>query len=306
MSLDELWQVQRDFFDVVRAEKSDLTDQQFCYSLVLHLHHEVTELLDAIGGPWKTHIDDSNILRRPQVLGEVVDITKLAWEVAQVFEVTPDEFRTAFLEKSQVIEERRKSDRFLKSKEQPEMIVFDLDGVLSFYPEWFFRFINWAEGTRFKVEDLKSPDDLWTQIGITIEKYQSLKKKFWESGDASTMPTNADAVDFYMFCKRKGLATVLVTSRDRKGLEKMELDSYKWLKSAGFQFDGVFFDLDKARFIKRHFEHVVMVVEDNAFEVARMKEAGLPAHCLKRPYNKEGETFDDLKDILNKILYERL
>jgi phosphoglycolate phosphatase-like HAD superfamily hydrolase len=293
--LTSMWEIQRSFYEIIREEKSHMSDQEFCHAVILHLHNEVSELLDAVGGPWKLHVNESSAIRKSQVLAEAVDITKLTWEVAIAAGVTADEFYDAFMQKSAIVEERRRCESFLKTPEQQKAtVVFDMDGVLVYYPEYFLEFVDkamlstpWWPGVK-KVEELKSPDDLWTQLGMSLEKYQELKTAFVEDGGLLQLPPVMEALELVDDLRTAGYAVVIVTSRDKSSLEKMELDSYKWLQKYDVRVNGIYFTLDKARFIKKNFNNVTMVVDDHALEVERMKEAGIPAVCLDRPYNRDG------------------
>ena len=299
--LSQLWNIQFDFFSKVRKEKSSMDDQEFARSLILHLYHEVTELMDGIGGSWKTHIRDGQPLKKTQVLGEVVDITKLAWEVAQVFGVTEEEFYQAFIDKSQVVEHRRKSMEFLTMKEQPKTIIFDIDGVLSMYPEAFIDFVNDVTGSHHHISALKSPDDLWMALGMSMEDYQKLKREFWEHDGGETMEPVPCAIETVKRIKSMGFAVVAVTSRNKKDLEKTELATYRWLRQYHLDFDGVYFEQDKARFIKHHIQRPVLVIEDNQVEVSRLHEAGIPSIIVYRPYTDGGVLVDNIPGIIGQM-----
>ena len=302
--LGKLWKIQEDFYQKIRKEKMEMTDQEFAYSLILHLYHEVTELLDGVGGAWKTHIDDGVALKKSQVLGEVVDITKLAWETAQVFGITEEEFYQAFIDKSQVVENRRKANEFLNSDQGPT-IVFDVDGVLTQYPESFFAFVNDVTGSKYSVNDIKSPDNIWVEMGIPVAEYQKLKSAFWEQNGGEMMPPVAWPADTILYARDLGFKVIAVTSRDKKSLEKMELATYRWLDLWSIDLDGVFFDQDKARFIRRHIKSPCLFIDDNFVEVGRAREAGIESILVRRPYNPDGSTYPETKDIIRKIAIER-
>lgn len=307
--LEGMWDAQSKFYKKIRAEKSEMTDQQFCHSLVLHLHKEVSELLDAVGGQWKTHVNEETSIRKSQILMETVDITKLAWEAAIVAGVTPDEFFDAFMMKSTIVEWRRSNERLLNilkptpNSVQKKTVVFDFDGVLVYYPEGFLQYVFAKTDIKVSAADLRSPDDLWTQIGVTLDEYQKLKRDFIEAGGLRSLEPIKEAFGLIKWMKERGYIVVIVTSRDKSSLEKMELDSYLWLQDhkVDHLIDGIYFTQDKARFIKEHFESVELVIEDNAIEVGRLQEAGLPSVCLMRPYNKSiGVDFDGIYDIIER------
>lgn len=302
--LERMWDAQDTFYQLVRSEKKDLSDQQFCHSIILHLYTEVKELLDAVGGPWKTHVKESTNPRKSQILMETVDVTKLAWEIAIAAGVTEEEFHEAFMQKSLIVENRRHCERFLNHPNQSKTVIFDFDGVLVYYPEGFLDFVKSQTGIEVAIDALRSPDDLWTQLGIPLDKYQELKRQFIEGGGLLSLEPVAEAVKLVEDLRVHGYSVAIVTSRDKAALEKMELDSYRWLLLNDVKVDGIYFTLDKARFVKKHFCDVRMFIDDNPLEVERMKEAGIPAMCLDRPYNKNdygnrsGVSFTRIRQVL--------
>jgi hypothetical protein len=295
--LDKMWEAQASFYKKIRAEKSMMSDQEFCHSLVLHLHKEVSELLDAIGGQWKTHVEDKTTTRKSQILMETVDVTKLAWEAAIAAGVTHQEFFDAFMMKSVIVEWRRANQALFNLLKYGNTVVFDFDGVIAHYPEGFLEYVAQKEQIYTTVSGLRSPDDLWTQIGMPLETYTRVKREFVEGGGLRRLTPIYDSIKFMEWLKKRGYLVVIVTSRDKSSLEKMELDSYLWLQDHGVDkiINGIYFTLDKSRFIKEHILKVVVVIEDNAAEVGRLREAGIPAVCLHRPYNPNGERFDEIK-----------
>jgi hypothetical protein len=98
-----------------------------------------------------------------------------------------------------------------------------------------------------------------------------------------------------------GFAVIAVTSRNKKDLEKMELSTYRWLRQYGLEFDGVYFEQDKARFIKHHIQKPLLVIEDNVIETKRMDEAGIPSIMVHRPYNLGGELIDNIPGIVKTM-----
>lgn len=285
--LNRLWAIQQTFYKKVRQEKDDMTDEEFAQALVLHLHVEVSELLDAIGGPWKTHVSSCAGPRQSQVLSEVVDIVKLSTEVAMVYGVSSAEFEKAFVDKSRVVDQRRRSEDFLKAKiDYP--VVLDFDGVLSEYPKPFVDFLVEESGMPIVVDH---PDDVWLKANLGIDQYESLKQKYWETNRPLGALAVACAVAMVQELYDDHIPVVIVTSRDRNYLEATEHATYKWLRQHEVDVDGVYFTSNKAKFIKNHFEHAIVVVDDDADEISRMTAAGLNAVKVDSTEKEDLETF---------------
>ena len=190
---------------------------------------------------------------------------------------------------------------FLNMKEQPKTVIFDIDGVLSMYPEAFIDFVNDVTGSHHHISALKSPDDLWMAMGMSMEDYQRLKREFWEQNGGETMEPVPCAIETVKRIKSMGFAVVAVTSRNKKDLEKTELATYRWLRQYQLDFDGVYFEQDKARFIKHHIQRPVLVIEDNQVEVSRLHEAGIPSIIVYRPYTDGGVLVDNIPGIIGQM-----
>jgi len=294
--LDRLWSIQQTFYKKVRQEKDDMTDEEFAQALVLHLHVEVSELLDAIGGPWKTHVASCVGPRKSQVLSEVVDIVKLSTEVAMVYGVTSAEFEKAFVDKSRVVDQRRRSEEFLAAKiDYP--VVLDFDGVLSAYPQPFVDFLEEESGTPIVVDH---PDDVWLKANLGIDRYESLKQKYWETNRPLRALEVTCAVLLVQELYDNHVPVVIVTSRDRNYLEATEHATYHWLRQHNVDVDGIYFTNNKAKFIKKNFGHAIVVVDDDADEISRMTEAGLNAVKVDSTKGEDLETFKHIRQMIEQ------
>jgi len=294
--VEHLWSIQEAFYNKVRREKDDMTDEEFAQALVLHLHVEVSELLEAIGGPWKTHVASSSGTKQSQVLSEVVDIVKLSTEIAMVYGVTADEFGSAFVDKSKVVDQRRRSEAFLAAKiDYP--VVLDFDGVLSAYPKPFVDFLVEETGMPIVVDQ---PDDVWLKANLGIDKYDRLKQQYWETGRPLKAPAVSCAVAMVQELYDDHIPVVIVTSRDRNYLETTEHSTYQWLRDHGVDVDGIYFTSNKAKFIKKHFENSIVVVDDDADEISRMKLAGLRAVKVNSEKSEDLESFKLVRKIIEK------
>lgn len=297
-SLTEMWEVQEDFYKKVRCDKRKMTDHEFAHSLVLHLHSEGSELLDAVGGPWKTHSSNYEETKKSQVLSEVVDIIKIAMEVSMIYGSTPAEFYDMFMLKSEIVNERRKGEKFLR--EGPtNPVVFDFDGVLAAYPKPFLEFLAAELG---RPMSCNGPDDIWMSLGIPLWQYEELKKKYWESEWPARAAEVYPAVSLIKELSDGGIPVVVVTSRDRNYLESAEHSTYQWLFDHFINVDGVYFTSDKARFIKKHFPDAIVAIDDNEVEAARIKKAGINSVLVNSTYAPDYDAFVFIAEFIKSKL----
>jgi len=176
MDIQKLWDIQSKFFDQVKGMNENMTNEEFCHSLCLHLHAEVSELLEAIGGPWKTHLRKSTEMRKSQVLSEVVDITKLAWEIAIAFGIDSYEFEEKFRLKSRVVKNRLSSEQFLMENQSP-VVVMDFDGVMKEVPCFYFTRPKMEEETGISEYQQNTAEKLLIQKGIIKKRDCGMPKR---------------------------------------------------------------------------------------------------------------------------------
>jgi hypothetical protein len=262
------------------------------------LHSEVSELLDAVGGPWKTHVSNYDATRKSQVLSEAVDIVKLAMEVAMVYDVGEQEFFKKFLLKSKIVDYRRKSEQFLMKK-VTNPVVFDFDGVLADYPGPFLDFLEPWTGA-IKVD---SPDNLWSSTGLDVPLYESLKREYWETSGPLKAPEIACTVRLIRLLKSDNIPVVIVTSRDRNYLENAEHSTYQWLERHDIEVDGVYFTSDKPRFIKKNFSDATIVVDDDEATVSKLEGAGIISKLVNSTNVEDLPAFEEIEAIIYKRWY---
>lgn len=298
--LEKMWKVQKDFLDKVLEKEGYPSPEVYSAKVILHLHTECDELLSAIGGSWKTHAKKSKPSTPSQVLLECVDIMKLTISVAQSFGFSARDFGEAFLTKSEIVEMRFVQNEKLEELRDKSVVLVDIDGVLARYPENFLEFINNSTGSNFSVDSLVTPSDLWLQLGITPRDYERLKHEYRDRGGVRSIELIEESREFLDKISEK-YEVVLITTRDPKGMERIEVDTIKWIEEKGLQHGAVVFcsPYSKAHYIKDNFSNVVAVIDDDKYEVMNLREIGLVSYLLKRPYNPDGLTYDEiLGDIL--------
>jgi hypothetical protein len=113
--LNIIWKIQKSFHEKIKKNYGDLTDEDVGAKYVLHMHSEVNEILEAIGGAWKTYKYE-HPADKQEILKECVDLVKLTIGCMCNFDITEDEFFDAFIEKSRIMEERLQKENDKKCK----------------------------------------------------------------------------------------------------------------------------------------------------------------------------------------------
>ena len=117
--LNIIWKIQKSFHEKIKKNYGDLTDEDVGAKYVLHMHSEVNEILEAIGGAWKTYKVEHPV-NKQEVLKECVDLIKLTIGCMCNFDITVDEFFDAFVEKSRIMEERLRKENDKKKSNKNE------------------------------------------------------------------------------------------------------------------------------------------------------------------------------------------
>jgi len=238
--LNHIWNRQELFNKNFTTDKNpqDMTKE---YSL--HLITEVNSLLETIN--WKIHHkkDTVSVNRRDLIL-EWIDIYKYWLSIGLLWGITPEEFYQYFNEKSELVEQRYLQEYL--PLEDKEIVIFDIDGVLSDYPKTFLNYIASEEGTKIDT-DLIDNLDIYKYLEgrVPTEKIKSYKDYYRKSGMIRSEKVNEGAVELTKLSKGKGYYNIMLTSRPFDTYKNLYLDTFMWLKENGFVFDALISDSKK-------------------------------------------------------------
>lgn len=297
-----------DFGKMTFDEKQSMTKEY-----VLHMLSEANSLLEQVN--WKMHHKKDIQVKRGDLILEIIDVWKYLLSIAILWDVTPDEFYTAFDEKSSLVEQRYLQE--FTSVEGREIVICDIDGVLSDYPETFLDFVISKEREK-GIDHYFSTTDVWS---LDLYKYlegvvpsQALKQykhEYRESGRIRFEKVVKGAKNFLHYLKEKGYYVVLLTSRPFDTYKSLYLDTYTWLVSNGLEFDALFYDSKKRDKVSRLLEtsDVKFVVDDDPKLISNIE--GLDRlkkiYLFDRLYNRDQkfsskvERVSDFDDIISRI-----
>lgn len=238
--LNHIWNRQELFNKNFTTDKNpqDMTKE---YSL--HLITEVNSLLETIN--WKIHHkkDTVSVNRRDLIL-EWIDIYKYWLSIGLLWGITPEEFYQYFNEKSELVEQRYLQEYL--PLEGKEIVIFDIDGVLSDYPKTFLNYIESEEDTKIDTELIDNLDIYkYLEGRIPTEKIKSYKDYYRKSGMIRNEKVNEGAVELTKLSKEKGYYNIMLTSRPFDTYKNLYLDTFMWLKENGFVFDALISDSKK-------------------------------------------------------------
>lgn len=274
--------------------------QQMTKEYVLHLMSESQDLLNEIN--WKMHhkSDEIKINRRDLVL-EWIDVFKYWLSIGLLWDITPEEFFSAFNEKSDLVEQRFLQD--FSSNDGRSVVICDIDGVLSDYPLTFLNYVAECEeyhGNKDIRQKIFSKPvdnlDLYSFLEniVPTDSLMEYKRLYRTSGAIRKESVMDGAKTFLHKLKESGYYVILLTSRPFHKYNNLYLDTHMWLKSNGLEFDMLLHDSKKRDKITKILSDstVKFVVDDDPKIVEGL--LGIDRldkiYLIDRPYNK---TFTD-------------
>jgi uncharacterized HAD superfamily protein len=283
------------------SERTDITKD-----LLLHLMSEMNELLREL--TWKAKRRETSHFVRSNVLEEIVDMLKFVMSIAIIWGFTPEAIFTAFIDKSEVVDQRYRQEYPLYDiiKSGAKVVVLDIDGVLSDWPYCFYKFIaeshygDWRAMADGSInEGTQNPFDALPVDPITIRRW---KDEYRQSGYKRKLDTIPGAVAFTHKLWAQGYKIVLVTARPYHQYSRIFSDTLYWLSENEFRYDAIMWAENKEERVMEEFdpEQVELFVDDNPTNVDRVKACGIRAVLMDRPYNEGGITFEEMLEALNE------
>lgn len=250
-NLYAMWQRQREHWnnEVERCDLGRYTPNDLHLRLCAHMHSEIDEITRC--ADWKLHAAGS-MAPRSHIVEECVDVWKFVLNLLVLHGIEPDEFRTAFEEKSFVVERRVELER-LKARcaaSPTPMLICDIDGVLCNRDEELLAFAETHDhGKGIAVDEMIDSVTDW-KLAHGQAKYEALKRDFYLDGGflrASPMLRSIQALR--KAAAMRGVPILLLTSRDVKRYPHLEFETHEWLRRHAVPHDAVCFATEKERAI---------------------------------------------------------
>lgn len=293
--LISMWKSQKTFnsnfvnFDNLTLEKK----QEYTKEYVLHLLSEANSLLETIN--WKMHHKKDVEVSRSDLVFETIDVWKYLLSIILIWDITPEEFLEAYYEKSQLVEQRYVQE--FSDRSGKDIVICDIDGVLSNYPHDFLEFVKNQLSTdseslvKFSSDDVDQIDLYQYLSGVVSQEFLGECKHLYRSTGMSRRESVIDgAREFLVKLKEEGYYVVLLTSRPFDKYRSLFVDTYVWLESNRIPFDMILSDSKKrgkvVKFLKT--SNVKFVVDDDPRIVSGLESVNdlSKIYLINRPYNE--------------------
>jgi len=310
--VQKMWQRQSKFnANFIREDASEQEKQAYTKDLIIHLEHELHEVLDETN--WKMHKHSSNPVDLHMIREEVVDAFKYLLDIAITWGMTPEQFEHIFNEKSDFVEFRYEMEQKLEElRDGDRVCAVDIDGVLADYPAYWVDYVEKATGRVFDGEtawDRKA----CMEVEISPVMLSHLKDQYRRSGEERNVPLIDDYVPSFMRAlKGAGYDVVAISARPAKRYHNLPGDTLYWMTHHGMNVDALFFDDEKHVTITKYVPKLKFIIEDefpNALKVAR---SGYKVYLVDKDekydsisapeWNENITIVRSLKEILNDLV----
>lgn len=293
-------QIQNSFQNLVGM--NDMDNVLATKELVLHILSECDELLREIA--WKARRRQNAPPVRSNILDEITDLMKLVVAIGCTWGFDHEQMFQAFIEKSDVMEQLYRQEFPLYEIIQSGALVvaIDIDGVLADYPRCFYDWVSLE--TSITPCDYDSSDPFVAFSGrMTPAELKELKSRYRQSGYKRYLPTVDGAVGFTRRMHELGYKVVLLSSRPVVRYARIFYDTIHWLNENGFHYDAIMWDEEKESRLMNEFrvEQIAAFIDDESRNVELVSGCGIPSHLFSRPYNQDGESFEEIERSLGSV-----
>lgn len=191
-----------------------------------------------------------------------------------------------------------KSESCNRTNDVNKVAVFDIDGVLNYYPKCWVDYIN-EQGFAFK--DLNDAKD-----NLVYNVYTKLKEQYRTSGYKRTLPVRQEAKETLTSIKNKGYSIIIISARPVIKYPVLYQDTLRWLLDNDIPFDNLIFSIRKQYDVLIHYPQTAFIVEDNRLISRIFSEYNKKVFLLNNEYN-QGDVAENvtriftLKTILEEI-----
>jgi len=288
MLLRRMWEENKEFQQAVVQGFDNLSQEdkiRLTKEYLLHIVSETDELLRATG-KWKIVMQEEKPPNIPGIREEIIDKFKFLVNIALIWGISPNDFITEFNRKTDVNWQKFRQQT-LPLEAGDKIAVFDLDGVLCKYPEFWLQYLQEEVPDLFGKDLIKNSDLHNLAPSLNRSIYEKHKIAFREQGYKQKIPVMEGACSITSYLRTKGFKIVILTRRPVQEYKRIYADTIAWLKKSEITFDGIYWsDGEKDNDLKKRFKNVSFVVEDDPEQATRLLQAEFKVFLLDRPYNQ--------------------
>ena len=244
---------------------------------ILCITKEVYEILNLY--PWKLHRKINVDYNKENFIEELIDVQKFLINIAIVNNVSVEEYFKKFVEKSAVVDQRYRQEFQLQNlKSAKNIAVFDLDGVLCDYDNFFTKEFNRKYKTNYiNIEIIKQK---------AYKQYIEFKDIYRATGYKRRIPVIRRVKNIVRYLKIKHFKIIIISARPYKKYSRIFSDTLHWLKINNIKFDALYFDEEKEVKIIKELKNISFVVEDDLKHANLISLTNKRCYLLNKYYNQ--------------------
>ena len=311
--MNSLFNIQKKFNDIffnlenlTQKEKEDITR-----SLCLAAHTEVSELVSGLN--FKDHRLQKKDFDLNKVLYESVDAIRYIISILNLWEVSPEKFEEAFLDKDLFLQTRHRITS--NSWEGQPVVIVDIDDVLAHFRSGFLKWLEEYHGVYV------NPDSREYYTSSEVKKAglnpEQVFFEFIDQRKIRYLESDDDMIREINKLKDAGFWIQLLTARPKENLVCL-YDTYFWLENSKLKYDMLDFSGEKYRWCAQsdYFDQgkIICAIDDSAKHAAEYAKHNIPVFLPSTSYNQEVHNmenvfvlnnpdtlFDDIKNLFDSV-----
>lgn len=279
---DDQLEFEKEFFKNHNLDIDDLSIEEkikWTKEFILHVSKELNDLLDCLPR-WKMHYshNDKDLIKS-NLKEEYIDVLKYLMGLGQVLGIKYEDIISVYWAKSEVVKQKYEQDLKILALRNKEVVVFDIDGVINYYPDCYLNWVAVTHGQTFvSMEEMKEE--------LNIETYEKYKEEYRLSGVKVDQQINHNTVDTMLKLKALRENIVLYTTRPVSKYKRIYSDTLKWLNKNRVPFDAIYWsDYQKEDVYKLGFK-IKYIVEDDVTNARFLAKEGYLVYLLDNNYNQ--------------------
>lgn len=270
---------------------------------------------------WKSH------RRRPGHLPnvshtheELIDKFKYLLSLMDLADFPFERLEELYYAKSRVVQYRYQEEWAAELKQQ--CVVVDIDNVLADYVTGICRWarehghlLPMSNPSRMlfvgRLDELERTRG-WVNAestGVSVAEWARVKHEFRSRGGKLSLPLMPSAASFLRWCRSRGWAIILITSRPVDQYPNIFTETLTWLTNSGLDFDYLWWSGEKGDRLASTFgellKQVVFTVDDDPRFVSQYRTLGvksywLNAHATDEQLIQDHDTVRSLDALMEK------
>lgn len=160
-----------------------------------------------------------------------------------------------------------------------KVCVFDIDGVLNYYPKTWVDFVNEETGSNF--ESLNIMKD-----NLSYRQYKALKEKYRISGVKENLDIRFRAKEAIDGLRELGYKIIIISARPVTKYSTLYKQTVNWLTKNGIEFDNLIFSERKQFEVIKYYPEMSFMVEDNRMLANIIASLGFKVFLMDNKYNQ--------------------